>query len=117
MTTRDVYDRHMRNELGGDLDTILSDYAPDAIVATPDGIGSGHDYIRPIYGRLLPLITSTEMMSSIQVLGDVLYLTFRAHRNGTDELIGSDTFVIRDDLIQMHTFYGISPNPTADDQS
>jgi hypothetical protein len=46
MTTRDVYDRHMRHELGGDLDTILSDYAPDAIVATPDGIGSGHHYIR-----------------------------------------------------------------------
>ena len=28
MTTRDVYDRHLRNELTGDLDTILSDYDP-----------------------------------------------------------------------------------------
>jgi hypothetical protein len=36
MTTRDVYDRHLRNELTGDLDTILSDHAPDAIAATPD---------------------------------------------------------------------------------
>ena len=34
MTTRDVYDRHTRRELDGDLDAILSDYAPDAIVAT-----------------------------------------------------------------------------------
>ena len=117
MTTRDVYDRHMSHERGGDLDVILSDYAPDAIVATPDGIGSGHDYIRPVYERLLPLITSTEMTSSIQVLGDVLYLTFRAHRNGRDELIGTDTFVIHDDLIHMHTFYGTTPTPTADDRS
>jgi hypothetical protein len=105
----------MSHELDGDLDVILSDYASDAIVATPDGIGSGHDYIRPVYERLLPLISSTEMTSSIQVLGDVLYLTFRAHRNGRDELIGTDTFVIRDDLIRMHTFYGTTP--TADDRS
>jgi len=51
------------------------------------------------------------------VLGAVLYLTFRAHRNGTDELIGTDTFVIHDDFIHMHTFYGATPTPTADDRS
>ena len=117
MTTRDVYDRHLRNELTGDLDTILSDYAPDAIAPTPDGIGSGHDHIRAIYERILPLLTSLELTSSIQVLDDVLYLTFRAHRNGRDELIGTDTFVIHDDLIHMHTFYGTTPSPTVDDRS
>ncbi len=41
MTTREVFDRHMRHELDGDLDAILNDYAPDAVVATPGGIGSG----------------------------------------------------------------------------
>ena len=55
--------------------------------------------------------------SAIQVLGEVLYLTFRAHRNGRDELIGTEEFVIRDDLIQMHTFYGTTPSPTADERS
>ena len=117
MTTRDVYDRHLSHEVDGDLDAILSDYAKDAIVATPDGIGSGHDYPRQSYERLLPLITSTELTSSIQVLGDVLYLTFRAHRNGTDELLGTDTFVIHDDLIHMHTFYANATSPTIDEQS
>jgi ketosteroid isomerase-like protein len=103
--------------VAGDLDAILSDYAPDAIAATPDGIGSGHNYIRAIYERLLPLVTSTEMTSSIEVLGDVLYLTLRAHRNGTDELIGTDTSVIHDDLIHMHTFYATSPSTTDDNRS
>jgi hypothetical protein len=117
MTTRDVYDCHMSHELDGDLDAILSDYAPDAIIATPDGIGSGHDYIRASYERVLPLISSLELTSSIQVLGEVLYLTFRAHRNGRDELIGTDTFVIRDGLIQMHTFHATTPSPTVDDRS
>ena len=47
----------------------------------------------------------------------MLYLTFRAHRNGRDQLIGTDTFVIHDNLIQMHTYYGTTPNPTVDDRS
>ena len=51
------------------------------------------------------------------MLGAVLYLIFRAHRNGTDELIGTATFVIHDDFIHMHTFYGATPTPTADDRS
>ena len=49
MTTRDVNDRHMRHELDSNPEAILSDYAPDAIVATPDSIGSGHDHIRESY--------------------------------------------------------------------
>jgi LmbE family N-acetylglucosaminyl deacetylase len=53
MATRDVYDRHMSHELDGDLDAIVSDYAPDVVVATPEGIGSGHDYIRASYERVL----------------------------------------------------------------
>ena len=46
MTTRDVMPGTGAMRLDGDSDAILSDYAPDAIVATPDGVGSEHDYIR-----------------------------------------------------------------------
>jgi hypothetical protein len=117
MTTREVYDRHTRHELDGDLDAMLSEYAPDAIVATPDGIGSGHDYIRASYERVLPLISSRELTSSIQAMGEVLYLTFRSQDDGTDELIGTDTFVIRDGLIHMHTVYLTTVSPTVNDRS
>ena len=79
--------------------------------------GSGHDYIRQRYERVVPPISSRELMSSIQVLGEVLYLTVRAQHDGRDELIGTDTFVIHHDLIHMHTFYGATPTPTADDRS
>ena len=67
---------------------------------------------------MLPLLGAPGLTSSIQVRGEVLYLTFRAHRNGTDELIATDTFVIHDDLIHMHTFYATSPSPspTADNR-
>jgi ketosteroid isomerase-like protein len=117
MTTREVFDRHLSHQLDGDLDAILSDYAPDAVVVGPEGIGSGHDHIRKSYERVLPLISSLELTPSVQVQGEVLYLTFRAQRDGKDELVGTDTLVIRDGLIHIHTFYAIPPSPTIDDRS
>ena len=51
------------------------------------------------------------------MLDEVLYLTVRAQHDGRDELIGTDTFVIHDVLIHMHTFYATTPSPTADDRS
>jgi ketosteroid isomerase-like protein len=117
MTTREVFDRHLNHQLDGDLDKILSDYAPDAVVVGPDGIGSGHDHIRKSYEQVLPLLSSLELTPSVQVEGEVLYLTFRAHRDGKDELVGTDTFVIRNGLIHIHTFYAITPSPTADGRS
>jgi ketosteroid isomerase-like protein len=117
MTTREAFDRHLSHQLDGDLDAILSDYARDAVVVGPEGIGSGHDHIRKSYERVLPLISSLDLTPSVQVQGEVLYLTFRAQRDGKDELVGTDTFVIRDGLIRVHTFYATTPSPTIDDRS
>jgi ketosteroid isomerase-like protein len=114
MTTREVFDRHLQHQLDGDLDAILSDYAPDAVVVGPEGIGSGHTHIRNSYQQVFPLLVGLELRSSVQVDGEVLYLTFRAQRDSKDELLGTDTFVIRDDLIQTHTFYAHAPSPTDD---
>jgi hypothetical protein len=54
MSPREVFDRHLRHLLEGDMDAILADYAPDAVAADPDGIGWGHDHIRESYERTLP---------------------------------------------------------------
>jgi hypothetical protein len=49
---------------------------------------------------------------SHQLDGD-LDAILRAHRDGKDELAGTDTFVIRDGLIQIHTFYATTPGLAA----
>jgi hypothetical protein len=112
-TTREVFDRHMNHQLERDLDAILTDYAPDAIVVGPDGIGSGHDHIRSSYEQVLPLIGSLDV-TSVQLQGEVVYVNFRAHNDGRADLVGTDTFVIRDGLIQIHTFYAATESLTAD---
>lgn len=117
MTTQEVFDRHLNHQLDGDLDAILSDYAPDAVVAGPDGLGSGRDHIRASYERVLPLISALDLVPSVQMVGEVVYLTFRAQRDGKDELVGTDTFVIRDGLIQVHTFYAHTPRSADDARS
>jgi ketosteroid isomerase-like protein len=113
VTTREVFDRHLSHQREGDLEAILSDYAPDAVFVGADGIGSGHDHIRRTYEQAAPPDDSLELTSSVQVHGEVLYFTFRAQRDGKDELVGTDTFVIRDDLIQVHTFYATAPGAAA----
>jgi ketosteroid isomerase-like protein len=36
-STKNVLNRHMKNFDAGDLQAVLSDYAPDAVFFTPDG--------------------------------------------------------------------------------
>lgn len=115
-TTREAFDRHMTHQLNRDLDAILTDYAPGAVVVGPDGIGSGQAHIRASYEQVLPLIGSLEL-TSVQFEGEAVYLTFRAHNDGSDDLLGTDTFVIRDGLIHVHTFYAHPASPTLDAQS
>ncbi len=99
------------------MDAILADYAPDAVAADPDGIGSGHDHIRESYERTLPRLGSLDMTTSVQVQGELVYVTFRAQGDGGDELAGVDTFVIRDGLIHVHTFYATTASPMVHDRS
>jgi ketosteroid isomerase-like protein len=113
VTTQEVFERHMRHEIDGDLDAVMNDYAPDAIAATPEGVGQGHDFIRDIYAGLLPMLGELELTPSPVFEGDLVYLTFRAAKDGVDQMLGTDTFIIRDDLIQLHTFYSHIPNPGA----
>jgi hypothetical protein len=47
------------------------------------------------------------------VQGEVVYLTFRAHGDGRDNLVGTDTLVIRDGLIQVHTFFATTESTAA----
>jgi ketosteroid isomerase-like protein len=52
-STRDVLDHHTKSFGEGDLEGILSDYAPDAVLFTPDGPLKGVDAIRPFFQAML----------------------------------------------------------------
>ena len=52
-STKDVFDHHVKCFGERDLNGILSDYAPGAVLFTPDGPLRGTDAIRPFFQALL----------------------------------------------------------------
>ena len=52
-STKDVLDHHVKCFGEGDLKGILSDYAPGAVLFTPDGPLKGADAIKPLSRRCL----------------------------------------------------------------
>jgi ketosteroid isomerase-like protein len=52
-STKDVLDHHIKCFGEGDLKGILSDYAPDAVLFTPDGPLKGVDAIGPFFQAML----------------------------------------------------------------
>ena len=48
-STKDVLNNHLKCFGEGDLKGILSDYAPNAVMFTPDGALRGVDAIRPLF--------------------------------------------------------------------
>jgi ketosteroid isomerase-like protein len=52
-STKEVLDHHLKCFGEGDLKGILSDYAPDAIMFTPDGPLRGADAMRPLFQALI----------------------------------------------------------------
>ena len=52
-STKDVVGRHLEFFGEGDLKGILSDYAPGAVLFTPDGPLKGADAIRPFFQALI----------------------------------------------------------------
>src|ERR1700758_3244521 len=51
--TKDVLDHHLKCFGEGDLKGILSDYAPGAVLFTPDGPLRGADAMRPLFQALI----------------------------------------------------------------
>lgn len=105
MTPLEVFERHFASLGSGDMQRVLDDYAADAVAVDPEGIGSGHGYIRLSYERNLPKFASLDMERTVQSYGDVVYVNWRAQVDEQQALVGSDTFVIHDDLIRLHSFY------------
>ena len=52
-STKDVLDRHLKYFGEGDLKGILSDYAPAAVLFTPDGPLRGADAMRPLLQAMI----------------------------------------------------------------
>jgi hypothetical protein len=81
VSTKDVLDNHLKSFSKGDLEGILSDYAPEAVMFTPDG---------PLRGPG----------------GEYGYILWTAETADNVYEIATDTFVVRDGKITAQSFTG-----------
>jgi len=106
-STREILNHHLHCFDAGDLDGILSDYAPDAVLFTPQGLLKGPAAIRPFFQTLLaefgqPGTTFSMLHESVE--GDYVYVIWTAETADNVYEFATDTIVVRNGRIAAQSF-------------
>jgi ketosteroid isomerase-like protein len=108
-STKEIIDNHLKYFGEGDLKGILSDYAPGAILFTPDGPLRGADAMRPLFQALIAEFGKPGAVFSMKrqsVEGEYAYILWTAETADNVYEVGTDTFVVRDGKIVTQSFTG-----------
>ena len=107
--TKDVLDHHLKCFGEGDLNGILSDYAPDAVLFTSDGPLKGAHAMRPLFQAMIAEFGKPGAAFSMKrqyVEGDYAYILWAAETADNHYELGTDTFVVRYGKIVAQSFTG-----------
>jgi ketosteroid isomerase-like protein len=108
-STKEILDHHLRCFLQGDLEGLLSDYAPNILLFTLDGPLKGVDGITPFFQALFTEFGkpgASFKLKKQSVEGDYAYILWTAETDDNIYEMGSDTFVVRDGKIAVQSFAG-----------
>jgi ketosteroid isomerase-like protein len=107
-STEAVLARHWRDFQAGDVESILKDYAPDAMVITPNGTRKGVAEIRAafttMFTEIMPAKTSTSKLEKEVVEGELAFIVWSGSSDKYKISFATDTFLIRGGKIVMQTF-------------
>ena len=106
-STKDVVENHLKSFGKGDLNGILSDYAPKAILFTPDGPLEGVEAIKPLFQGLLEEFAkpgSSLKLKYQSIKGDYAYILWTAETPDNSYELATDTFVVQGGKIVAQTF-------------
>lgn len=106
-STADVLAHHIKSFGEGDLKGILSDYAPGAVLITPDGPLKGPNAIKPFFQAMIAEFgkpgTAFSMKKQI-IQGDYAYVIWTAETADNVYEFATDTLVVRDGKIAAQSF-------------
>jgi ketosteroid isomerase-like protein len=108
-STKEVVENHLKCFGEGDLKGILSDYAPGAVLFTPNGPLRGVDAIRPMFQAMIAEFGkpgATFSMKQQFVEGGYAYILWTAETADNVYGVGTDAFVVRDGKIVTQSFTG-----------
>ena len=106
-TTNDVLNQHLKSFGENDVDGILADYSPDAVLFIPGRPLKGPDAIKPFFQALLSEFAKPGASFSLRqqcVEGEYAYILWSAETADNSYEAATDTFVVRDGKIVAQSF-------------
>jgi ketosteroid isomerase-like protein len=106
-STKSVIDHHLQCFGEGDLEGILSDYAPDAVLFTPAGPLKGEAAIRPLFQAMIAEFGKPGAAFDLKqqfIEADHAYILWAAETADNVYELGTDTFVVRDGKIVAQSY-------------
>jgi len=106
-STNDVLDHHLKAIEHGNVNAVLSDYAPDAVLFRSDGVFKGVAAIRPVLERFIAEFQTrgaTTKTKQRLVAGDYAYMLWTGETADNVYELAADTFVVRDGKIVAQSF-------------
>jgi ketosteroid isomerase-like protein len=107
-STKDVVDRHLRCFSQGDLKGILADYAPGAVLFTPEGpLRDGQ--VRQLFQAMIAEFGKPGATFNLKqqfIEGEQAYIFWTAETADNVYELGTDTFVVRAGKIVAQSFTG-----------
>ena len=106
-TTSDVLDRHLKCFAERDVDGVLADYSPDAVLFVPEGPLRGPHAIKPLFQALVSEFAKPGSSFTIQqrsIDGDHAYIVWAAETADNSYEFATDTFVVRNGKIVAQSF-------------
>lgn len=104
---------HLEAMMSGDIDAVLSDYAEESILYTPNGPVRGLQELRSEFeaflGSLPPGMVEALEIVKKDAEGEVAYILWKAEPFAP---LGTDTFIVRDGKIVVQTFAAYMPSST-----
>jgi ketosteroid isomerase-like protein len=103
-TPQEIFRRHVTALIAGDLDSLVADYAEDALVVTADGEYRGRAAVRELFAGLLRALPDVTLEAQLTAFADnVLLLHWTADSTVNTIPDGVDTFIFDAAAIQVQT--------------
>jgi ketosteroid isomerase-like protein len=115
LSTSEVLDRHMKSFAEYDVDGLLADYSPDAVLFVPSGPLKGPEAIKPLFEGLVSEFAKPGSSLTMQqrcIEGEHAYILWTAETADNSYELATDTFVVRNGKIVAQSFAAqIKPKP------
>lgn len=106
LSAKELLEIHTQRFGQGDIEGLLSEYDPNVVVFTQNGVLRGASALRPLFEAMIEEFSmegvSFELLS-MHADGDHGYMTWKAETPKNSYLLGSDTFVLAHGKIVMQS--------------